>query len=627
MQFGLSVALFNTAYQHYVAGRLAEAEHACRQALQADPRQPDSLHLLGVIAGRAGHPQASLALFDQALAVSPGFAEAHCNRGVALAALGRLDEAEQSVRRALELKPRHAEAWFGLGNLKATQNAPAAAVDAFREALRIEPDAAPAWTNMAISLQSQGKLDEAVAAYERARAVAPGVAVIPYNLAIALLAQGRTDEAAACSRQAVELDPRYVVAHSNVLICMTYQAGVSAADLLAAHKAWDLAHAAPLRPALAVYANDRDPERRLKVGYVSGDFHIHPVGWLLANVLPAHDKTKVEVFCYANDPFKDAITEQLKSAADHWRDIAGVDDDAVAALVRQDRIDILIDLTGHTDKNRLLTFARKPAPVQASWLGYPGSTGLSAMDYLIMDAATVPAGAEVWCSESVVRLPHGRFCYAPPADAPAVAERPQGPVVFGSFNNLAKVGPEVVRLWARVLTAAPQSRLVLKWKALSEASVRDRLLTAFAAEGIGADRVELRPDSSHGEMLGQYGDIDVALDPFPYSGGMTSAEALWMGVPVVTWPQDRIASRQTFAFLTELGLTDLAASSADDYVRIAAELAADPARRAALRADLRPRMTASPLTDGAKFTPGLEAAYRQMWRRWCAGEPTAALEI
>ena len=627
MQSAVSDTLFQTARQHFLAGRQSEAEDACRQAVHADPRHPYSLYLLGVIAGDAGRLDESLTLFDQALASSPDFAEAHGNRAVALATLKRMDEAEQAFRRSLELDPRQVGAWFGLGNLKAAQNQHHAAVEAFVRVLEIEEINAPAWTNMGIALQGMGKLDDAVAAYIRALALSPDEALIHFNLATTLLAQGRTDEAVACLYRALELDPSFAPTHTNFLLCTTYQAGGAPADRLAAHKAWDQVHGEPVKPLADGSPNSRDPERRLKIGYMSCDFQEHPVGWLLANVLPSHDKAKVEVFCYANDVTADGVTDRLKAAADHWRDITGATDDAVAALVRQDAIDILIDLTGHTSKNRLLTFARKPAPVQASWLGYPGTTGMSAIDYLIMDAATAPDGAEAWCSEALVRLPYGRFCYAAPEDAPAVAERPQGPVVFGSFNHLAKVGPDVVRLWARVLAAVPQSRLVLKWRALNEATVRERLKKAFAAEGIGADRLELRASSDHAEMLGQYGDIDIALDPFPYSGGMTSAEALWMGVPVVTWPQDRIASRQTLAFLAELGLTDLAASSADDYVRIAAELAADPDRRADLRRTLRPRMAASPLTDGAQFTPGLESAYRQMWRRWCAGEPSAGFSV
>ena len=620
-------ALFQAAYQHFAAGRLREAELACRQALDADPRHVQSLMLLGLIADRAGHLGAALQLFDHALALAPGFAQAHCSRGVVLASLGRAGEAEPALRRALALNPNLGEAWFGLGNIKAAQKDPLAAIDAFRQALQLAPDNAPAWTNLAIALQAGGRLDEAVQAYERASTLFPEVAQFQLNLAVALLDQGRTDEAVARSRRAVALDPGLVAAHSNLLLQLTYQPGHSPADLLAAHRAWDRAHGEPLKPLATAYANDRDPERRLRIGYVSGDLHAHPVGFLLANVLPAHDKAQVEVFCYADVLTEDAVTAGLKAAADHWRDVTGEGDVALAARVREDRIDILVDLSGHTARNRLLAFARKPAPVQASWLGYPGSTGLSAIDYLVMDRATAPAGAEAWCSEALVRLPHGRFCYAPPRIAPAAAQRPSGPVVFGSFNHLAKINAEIIALWARLLHAVPDSHLVLKWKSLDGAVARDRLTAAFAAEGIGPDRLELRGASPHPDMLAQYGDIDIALDPFPYGGGMTSAEALWMGVPVVTWPQDRIAARQTFAFLTELGLTDLAATCADDYIRIAAALAADPARRADLRQTLRERMAACPLTDGAQFTPGLEDAYRQMWRRWCEGKPPEAITV
>jgi protein O-GlcNAc transferase len=622
-----AAALFEAANNHFSAGRRAEAEKALTEAVKIAPDHPYSLYLRGMAAGEAGRLEEALGLLDQSIAAAPNLAEAHGNRAAALTALGRLDEAAQAFRRALELDPHQVAAWFSLGNVEARRNQNHAAFEAFLQVLQVEPLNAAAWTNMAIALHKVGKLDDALAAYQKALNLEPNAAQIHFNTAITLLALGRTYAAFNASCRAVELDPNYVMAHSNVLLCMAYQGGGSGAEHLAAHKAWGELHAEPLKPASVVYNNSRDPERRLKIGYVSCDFQAHPVGWLLANVLPAHDREKVEVFCYANDVVEDEVTSRLKASADHWRDITGADDDEVAARVRWDHIDILIDLTGHTGKNRLLAFALEPAPVQASWIGYPGTTGMSAIDYLIMDAATAPGGAEAWCSEALVRLPHGRFCYAAPATAPAVAERSEGPVVFGSFNHLAKLSPDVLRLWARVLAAVPQSRLVLKWKSTSEASVQAWLRAAFAAEGIGEDRLELRGGSSHAQMLGEYGDIDIALDPFPYTGGITSAEALWMGVPVVTLPGDRITSRQTFAFLTELGLTDLAASSEDDYVRIATALAGDPGRRAELRRTLRPRMAASPLTDGAKFTPGLEDAYRQMWRRWCADQTPEAFDV
>lgn len=619
--------LFQTAHDHFSAGRLTEAATTARQALRIDPRHASSLYLMAMIMGEAGQTAEAVNYLDQVIAVAPNAPDAHGNRGIALIALGRLDEAERSLRRAIELNPRRAEPWYALGNLKIQQDDPQATFEAFLRVLEINPRDGRAWTNMGNALQQMGKHDDALAAYERAASLLPREAAVYYNLALAFHAQGRTAEALAGAVRAVELDPNHVMAHSNVLLHSIYFGEGSAADLLAAHEEWDRLHAQPLARMPPVRPADRDPDRRLRIGYVSGDFRQHPVGWLLANVLPAHDRAQVEVFCYCNEPTADDVTDRLKASADHWRDIVGVSDDTFAQQVRRDEIDILVDLSGHTSHNRLLAFARKPAPVQVSWIGYPSTTGLKAMDYLVMDEATVPAGAEAWCSEALVRLPHGRFCYAPPLDAPAVVERPPGPVVFGSFNHLAKVGPEVVRLWARVLNAVPGSRLVVKWKSLGEPTVRDRLASAFAAHGVGSGRLELRGGSTHVDMLAEYGDIDIALDSFPYSGGITSAEALWMGVPVVTWPQDRIASRQTFAFLTELGLTQLAAASEDDYVRIAADLAGDPARRAELRRTLRPLMSASPMTDGARFAPGLEAAYRQMWRRWREGLAPQAITV
>ena len=624
MQFNLVGNLFQAAQAALAENRLAEAESLCRQALQLDPRNVACLYLLGLVAGAANQSAAALALFDQVLVLDPSVAEAQGNRGIALTNLGRPEEAEKAFRRSIELDPSRAEPWFALGNLKAAKGEHAAAYEAFLKALEIQPRDGRSWTNMGIALREMGKFDDALAAYERAVSLLPQEPLVHYSIALALYDLGRTEESLAANVRALELDPNSAKAHSNALISMTYL-GRSAADLLAAHQGWDRAHAQALKPASPAPQGGGDPERRLRVGYVSGDFRRHPVGWLLAHVLPAHDKAQVEVFCYVNDQTADDVTEKLKAAADHWRDIVGLGDDAVADLVRRDQIDILIDLSGHTANNRLLMFARKPAPVQASWLGYPSTTGLSALDYLIMDEAIVPAGAEAWCSEAVVRLPYGRFCYAAPLEAPPVAERPEGPVVFGSFNNLAKIGPDVVRLWARVLDAVPGSRLVLKWKAISEPSVKERLASAFAAHGVGPDRLELRGRSEHAEALAEYGDIDIALDPFPYTGGITSAEALWMGVPVVTWPKDGIASRQTLSFLAELRLTDLAVASEDDYVRIATDLAADAVRRAELRRTLRPMMAASPMTDGARFTPALEAAYRQMWRRWCEGQPPEAI--
>ena len=616
--------LFAEGARHHQAGRMAEAERFYRRALQADPRHADALHWLGVMAGEAGRPDIALQLIDQALAEKPLYSEAHTHRAVTLLALGRLPEAADSYRKAVSQKRDNAAAWYGLGGALRELNQLGESASAYRRAIALNPKWAEAHNNLAVTLQKHGRFEEAVTAYRKALALAPNYPQMHYNLGSALMAQRDLAGALACFDKALTLDPGYAEALGNRLLCLNYSPDVTPQALLDAHRDWERRYGGRAAQALA---NDRDPVRRLRIGFVSGDFQTHPIGYFLTQALEARDRTAVEVFCYSNDIFADAATARFQTLADHWRVIAQSNDEQAAAAIRQDRIDILFDLSGHTDKNRLGLFALKPAPLQASWLGYPGTIGLAAIDYLIMDADTVPPGAEAWFAEAVARMPHGRFCYAPPDYAPDVVVPPSSrPVTFGSFNNVTKVGPDVVRLWARVLQAVPGSRLLLKWKTLSERGVRHQLRAEFAAAGIDKNRVEWRASTPHPKMLAEYGDVDIALDPFPFCGGLTSAEALWMGVPVVTLPGDRPASRQTLGFLNQIGLRELAATSGDEYVRIATELAADPVRRAELRRGMRARISASPMCDGALQARGLEAAARQMWRRWCAGEAPATFD-
>ncbi|MBV8749327.1 MAG: hypothetical protein JO103_06410, partial [Candidatus Eremiobacteraeota bacterium] len=422
--------------------------------------------------------------------------------------------------------------------------------------------------------------------------------------------------------RALALKPDYAEVRSNLLVLLNYDPTIDDAGLLAAHRDYDRHVTGPLAAAARPHVNDRAPDRPLRVGYVSGDFARHPGGYFIAAVLAAHDRGAVEAYCYSGRAIEDDLTAQIRGHAAAWRSTIGVRDDDLAAQIRDDKIDILVDLSGHTAGNRLPVFGRKPAPVQVAWLGYFNTTGVAAIDYVLMDAATVPPGAEQWFSERVVRLPDGRFCYAPPDFAPPVAPLPaasRGQVAFGSFNNLSKVTPEVIALWSRVLGAVPGSRLVLKWKSLADAAECARLRQAFAAHGIDPGRLDLRGRSPHAEMLAEYGDVDIALDPFPFCGGLTSCEALWMGVPIFTLPGSRAVSRQTLGFLAQIGLAELSAETPERYVEIAAGLAGDLDRLATLRGGLRDRMASSPLCDGARFARGLEAAYRAMWRDWCQG--------
>jgi protein O-GlcNAc transferase len=411
MKFGVSTSLFETAYQHFLEGRLDACELACRQALDLDPRNHDCLHLLGVLAGRAGRADQAIGLFEQALAVSPDFAEAHANRGLALTQLGRFEEAVQSLDRSLELKPDHVQAHYTYGELLSMGGEHQSAAGAFMKVLELEPGNIGALNNLGTALQGLGNFTEAVRQFRLAIEAEPRVAVSWRNLGGALRRLGEIDEAIRAYRQALALYPGYVTAHADLIMAMNDDAKATRAEVLAESRAFDQAHCAPLRPTHPLFVNARESDRRLRIGYVSGDLHNHPVGESLLQVLEAHDREAVEVFAYSNGGRPDSVTARIRAACDQWRDIAGASDEEVATRIRQDQIDILVDLSGYTERNRLTVFARKPAPVQASWLDYPNSAAISAIDYLILDDAMVPAGQDSGSTGAVVRLPHGRISH------------------------------------------------------------------------------------------------------------------------------------------------------------------------------------------------------------------------
>jgi protein O-GlcNAc transferase len=609
-------------------GKLDEAEALYRKALTLNPNSADVHDNLGVVLRNQGRLAEAEASYRRALQLNPNFARAHYNLANVVKEQGRLEEAITLYRQALSLRPDLIEAHNNLGNALKDLGKLGEATACFRQVVALRPDLAHAHNNLGVALEEQSKLGEAAACYQRALALKPDFAAAHNNLGNVARARGQMDEAMAHYERALILRPDFVEAHSNFLMSQHYVDRLSKDDLFAAAQRFgrSLQGLTPQR----VFSNDRREDRPLRIGYVSGDFRLHPVGYFLARILEAHDRAAVETFCYANQGRSDDMTRRLRGAANHWRTILGLPDRDAAEMILNDRIDILVDLSGHTAKNRLSLFALRPAPIQTSWLGYFGTTGLGAMDYLVMDRWAAAPGDEKRCTEALIRLPFGRFCYAPPDYAPRVAEAPalqRGYVAYGSFNNIVKIGPEVVTLWAAILHEVPQSRLILKWKALDDAEARDHLRRAFAAAGVDANRLELRGFSPHAEMLAQYADMDIALDPFPFGGGLTSCEALWMGVPVVTLPGDRPASRQTIGFLEALGLGECVATSRDDYISRAIALGAGTAHLNVLRRTMRPRMASSPLCDGPRFTRGLEEAFRQMWRRWRVGLPAEAFDL
>jgi predicted O-linked N-acetylglucosamine transferase (SPINDLY family) len=642
-------------------GRIAEADKVCAHVLAREPDHAPALHLRGLVALGRGEAAHAAALIGAAVVRAPEVALYHFNLGNALRELGRPDEAAARYARATELEPGRFAAWFNLAQLHADARRPAEAAAAFRRALTVEPDHGAArlglaaalvesaqdgvpsraaseqilalletgWAQtpeplrarfyVAIALSGAERWTEAVPHFEAVVREHPDAAEARNQLANCYNRLGRARDAMREYRATFRAAPHFHHALTSVLGTINYDPDAPSEAVLEAHREWAASAAAAYYPRHVRFDNDRDPGKRLRVGYVSPDLRRHPVSALFAPVLARHDPGGFETFCYYGFPRSDAITERLRAAADHWRDVAGLSDAALADAVRADRIDILVDLAGHTRHGRLLAFARRPAPVQVSWLGYFNTTGLATIDYFVTDPVSSPPGQERYFVEKLVRLPATRFCYEPPEYMPEVSALParrNGYVTFGCLNNLAKVHDGVLALWARVLAAVPDARLVLQASALNDPLRRAELTATAARVGIAPDRLELRRFVPAEEAATTYHGIDIALDPFPFCGGMTTLDALWMGVPVVTLPQTMIAGRQSASMLANLGLHDLIAQDADAYVGAASRLAADLDALARLRAGLRERFRASPLADYARFTADLECAYRSMWREW-----------
>jgi len=615
---------FALALKYYEAGLPGEAWALLRDAVlrdTVDGPEPsvDVLGLAAVLRLEALAFEDALSLSSRVIALDPAHVGARLWQAQALLHLGRMTEAEAAIAAATVLPGANPAGWNNVGNLLDELGHPEAARAALARAIAQAPDFSLAHNNLGVVLAGQGQYAAAAAEHRIALNCEPGNLAARNNLGVALLEQGLAAEAVAAFDDVLRADPSMRDAAGNRLYADIYSESDPRA-LHAAHAAWGKAMPAPppLRPA------DGNPARRLRVGYVSPDFRRHSVSFFIEPILAAHDPAAVEVFCYADVARADAVTARLRAAAHHWRDVYGKSDDDVFHLIQGDGIDILVDLAGHTKGNRLAVFARRPAPVQVTAWGYPATTGLSAMDYRLCDAVTDPAvAADAYAVETLVRLVPGLHCYLPPDPAPPVADLPaltSGHVTFGSFNKLAKISPSTVAMWAGVLRAVPRSRLLLKTKPLAETETRARLERSFAMHGIAAARLDLRAwvpdDSGH---LGLYNTVDIALDTFPYNGTTTTCEALWMGVPVLTMTGAGHAARVGASLLTQVGMTDWIADAPDMFAARAAGFAGDLEALAQVRRDLRARVRTSALCDAPAHARGVEAAYRAVWRKSCAG--------
>jgi predicted O-linked N-acetylglucosamine transferase (SPINDLY family) len=601
-------------------GKLDEATACYRRAVALKPGYVEAHGNLAIVFAEQGKLQEAVDCWRRVVALKPDDAEVHNNLGIVFKDQGKPDEAVACYRRALALKPDFAKARNNLGIALKDLGKLREAVACYRRILELNPDDAEAHNNLGVALKDQGKLDEAVACWQRALELKPDFAKAHNNLGVAFKDQGKLDEAVACYHRALELKPDFAKAHSNLLYTRIFCPGADAATLYEEHRRWNQRHATPLAEFIRPHLNDRSPDRRLRIGYVSPDFRNHCQAFFTVPLFSAHDHEGFEIVCYADAVCGDSVTERLRCHVDAWRDIAGEDHEQVAQRIRRDGIDILVDLTMHMARNRLLVFARKPAPVQACWLAYPGTTGLTAIDYRITDPYLDPPGQfDPYYSEESIRLPDSFWCYDPLGSEPAVNALPaaeKGYISFGCLNNFCKVNPVVLTLWARVLKAVNRSRLTIL---AGEGTHRRHALELLSAEGVAHDRVTFVASRPRPQYLRYYHDIDIGLDTIPYNGHTTSLDSFWMGVPVVTLVGPTVVGRAGLCQLMNLGLPELIAASAEQYVRVAAELAEDLSRLSKLRATLRERMQASPLMDAPRFARHIEAAYRVMWRRWCAG--------
>ena len=620
--------MFADAVRHHRAGQLANAETLYRRILTADPRHADSLHLLGVLAQQAGRSDQATELIGQAIAVNDRIASYHYNLGNAFVGQGRLDDAAGCFRKAVALQPDYAEAYGNLGSILTMQGKADQGLACLRKVVSLRPDHADAHYNLGTALARRWCVDEAAASFRRAIALRPDADAYN-NLANLLKDTARPDEALDAYGKALELRPNDLALHSNRLLLQNYLLRQPADVLLGMARAFG---------ALASARAGRRTEWRrtdwrrnvadgpIRVGLVSNDLHGHPVGYFLEGLLRHADPARVTFLAFPCHGEQDDLTARIRPHLESWNPLVGLDDEAAARLIHASGVQVLLDLSGHTAGNRLPVFAWRPAPVQATWLGYFATTGLAEIDYVIGDPNVAPPEAVSPFVEAVWSLPETYYCFTPPAFATVVAPLParlNGHVTFGCFNNLAKINEAVVAVWARVLDAVPDSRLVLKTAAFHDAGVRSGLRARFAAHGIAGERLLLEPSSSREDYLHAYDRIDIALDPFPFPGGATSCEALWMGVPLLTRKGDRFLSRVGETIVRNAGLPDWLAADDDDYVRKAIHFASDLDRLERLRRGLREQVSASPLFDAARFARHFEQAVRGMWSRWLEenGEP------
>ncbi len=648
--------LFQKALLLHQKGMIEDAKSIYGQIIRINPEDPDALHMMGIAAFQsgdistsqgllnkavqlcpdrasfrsslgnilklAGKTDEALCMYKEAIRLKPEYAEAHNNLGATLNDAQRYDEALNYLLQALKINPDYTEAYYNLGNTYRGLGDINKAIDNYNQA--IKNNYPNAYVNLGVTLMDMGNELDAIGYFKQAIKMQPDNMDAYNNLGSVMTSQGNLQQAVLCYRKCLEINPTLHKTRSNLLLVLHYTDDTSPEEIFLEHKKWADIHALPLKT-IHSHGNEKDPDKKLRIGYISPDFLSHPVAHFIEPVLASHDRDSFDVYCYSDVASPDHVTERLKMLTVTWRNIYRMTDEAVTDLILKDHIDILIDLAGHTANNRLRVFAQKPAPVQVTYLGYPDTTGLDTMDYRIIDSFTDPAGrADYLHTEELVRMPYGFLCYRPPEHTPEPGPLPalkSGVITFGCFNKRAKITADMINTWSSILGIVPYSRIFLKFKNFLSDQEKSSITDLFMKNNISPDRVNiLKPIRSLSEHIGMYSNIDIALDTFPYNGTTTTCESLWMGVPVITRKGIIHASRVGTSILKNSGLEGLISESRPDYINKAVQLANDIERLACLRSRLRDMIRNSHLMDEKGFTINLEDMYRIMWQKWCAGD-------
>ena len=618
-------ALFGLAESLHEQENFDEPISLYRRIIEINPGIAAVYNNLGNALTSKGMFNEAIIAYDKMLELEPTYVDGHLNRATALSLILRFDEAEQAIRHAISLEPDSFSAHFNLANTLQSMQRIDEAIELYKKAIEINPNFAGAYNNLGNTLKDIGRSSEAIAAFQKSLILEPETSSIYSNLGTVFSDSNEPQIAERLYRRALEIDPDNISAFSNLLYLQNYISGSEPHKEFQLHLEWGRRFdkfrrhgnniSRPEKP-----KPDSTGSGRIKVGYVSPDFHKHSVAYFFESLLSAHDKSRVEIYCYAEEIQEDEVTVRLRLQADHWRSIIEIDDYKVAEIIRQDGIDILVDMAGHTNGNRLRLFTHRAAPVQVSWLGYPNTTGLPAIDYRITDAVADPLGAaDNLNAEKLIRLEGGFLCYRPdeslnpPCDPPC---ENRGFVTFGSFNNITKMTVEVIDAWAAILNKVKNSRLLIKSKLFRDENIRQKLVSRFTKLGIEDWQLMLVEHSpSYKEHMDLYNKIDIAIDTFPYNGTTTTCEALWMGVPVVTYSGNTHRSRVSHSILSRVGLNELVAISIESYVNIAVELASSMDRMRKIRSELRQAMRQSSLCNAAEFAENIENAYDEMINR------------